>query len=124
VNRQSESFAFYVPESEVEGALRVDLLAAGRIKPGDKHLLPECFDLEGVVADQGAGALFECVLEAAFANSGDSDVGFDRDDHVALVESLVEIGWAIDADTSNFGFWQGSFGELRAGQNGSRGGRK
>jgi hypothetical protein len=52
--------------------------------------LPQSLDLEGVLADDAAGALLERVLDAALADAGQPGVGLHRDDHVALIERLVQ----------------------------------
>ena len=83
---QSERLPFDVPERQIHRSHGVDLLPAGRVKPGDVHLLPDRFNLEGVLADQSSSALFQCVLRAPFADSGDPDIGLHCHDHVALIE--------------------------------------
>jgi len=65
-----------------------------------KHL-PDRFDLERVLADEGSGALLQYVLGASFADSGDSDIRLHRHDHVALIEQLVEIRRLVDADSGD-----------------------
>ena len=98
MQRQAERLALDVPQRHVQRAERVRLLAPRRIEPGDEHLLPDRLDLEGILADQRAGALLERVLRAALADAGDAEVGLDRAEHVALVEQQVRVRRLVDAD--------------------------
>ena len=50
---------------------------------------------EAILPDQAPGTLPQRIREAAFADAGDSGVGFDGDHHVALIEQRVRIGWQI-----------------------------
>src|SRR6185436_15121900 len=51
---------------------------------------------------------------AALADSGQADVGFDRDYHVALVEGGVEVLRLVDAHAGNLRFGKSSFGIARS----------
>jgi hypothetical protein len=62
MHRQTERFPLDVPQRHVKGAKRMNLFAARRIKPCDVHLLPDRLDLEGILADERASALFQGVF--------------------------------------------------------------
>ena len=121
VQGRAQGLAFDIPQRHIEGALRVDLFAAGRIEPLHVHRLPEALDLERVLADQASGALLERVLGAAFADSCNSGVGLDGTDHIALVEKLIPVWRLIDADARDL---RRSERGLRAVEGRQRGGRR
>ena len=91
-------------KQSLERALCMRLFAAGRIKPRDVRLLPDGLDVERILADERAGALFESVPRPSFADARDSGVGFHRHEHVALVEQPVRIGRLVDVDLGDLGF--------------------
>jgi len=62
------------------------------------------------------------VFGAALADARDADVGFDRNQHVALVEKTVEVGRFVDADAGDLGFRQRAFGGQANQTGGRRGG--
>ena len=124
VDGQAQGLALDVPQRQVEGAHGVLLLPARRVEPRHVFFLPDGFDLERVLADEGAGALLQRVLGAALADAGDAGFGLHRHQHVALVEKLVEIGRLVNADPRDPGFRQGGFGEPREGQAGGGRGRE
>ena len=61
----------------------------GGIEERAVHVLPQALDVLRIPADQAAGGLLQRVLRSAFADAGDSGVGFDGHHHVALVEERV-----------------------------------
>ena len=105
VQRQAERLALDVPQRHIQRALRMRLFAARRIEPRDVHLLPDGLDAEGILADERAGALFERVPRAAFADACDPGIGLHRHHHVALVEQAVWIGRVVDIDLGDLRFW-------------------
>ena len=115
VDGAAEDLALNVPEGKIERAEGVDFFAAGRIEEGARHVLPETLDVLRVLADEAAGALLERVAGSALADSGDAGVGFDSDDHVALIEEGVWVGRRVDADARDLHFGEGGAGGLGAG---------
>ena len=97
VHRQAERLAADIPQRQVERAEGVFFLAPGRIEEGARHVLPEALDVLRVLADQAAGALFEHLLGAAFADAGDAGVGLDGHHQVALIEERIRLGRRVDA---------------------------
>ena len=61
---------------------------------------------EWILTDQRAGAVLQRVFGAAFADTGDADVGLDRHHHVALIEEEVQVRRPIDPHSRNPGLWQ------------------
>ena len=69
MHRQTQRLPLDVPQRQINGAHRVDFLAARRVEPFHVHLLPQPLYMKRALTDDAAGALFQCVLEAAFANA-------------------------------------------------------
>ncbi len=107
VQGEVQGLAFDVPEREVNGSDRVNLLSTRRIEGTDVHLLPRKFGFEGIVANNVSGALFQSVFDSAFSHARDADVGLDGDHHVALVERSIPIGRLVDVDARDRCFRQG-----------------
>ena len=97
MHRRFERLSFDVPQRQVQRPERVNLLSAGRVEPFHIHRLPQQLDLERVLADQAARALFQRILRAAFPDAGKSRVGLYRAEHITLIEQLVQVGRLIDS---------------------------
>src|SRR6185503_10574377 len=117
VHGDAERLAADVPERQVDRALRVDLLAAGRVEVAAVHELPQVLDPRGVLADDQPRDLLDGVARAALADAGQALVGLHGDDRVALVEDRPRLRRLVDADPRDLqtgGRRRRSRGSLRA----------
>ena len=102
INRNVQRLALDVPKGQVERAQSMNLLAARRIEERSIHVLPAAFDVERIAADQSAGALFQRIARASFADAGDARIRLDRHQHVALIEEHIQIRRLVNRDFRNF----------------------
>jgi len=94
---QLEYLALQVPQRQIECAQGIFFFTPRRIEERARHVLPEPLDMLRVLPDQPPRALFQRVDESAFANAGDTGVGFDRHHGIGLVKQRIGRGRRVGA---------------------------
>jgi hypothetical protein len=92
-----QRLAFDVPERHIDPAEPMNLLAARRVERIHVHVLRDQLGVDRVAADDNRREAREEIRRAAFANPGDTRIGLDEDDRVALVERRGEAVSTFDA---------------------------
>ncbi len=93
---QAQGLTLDIPQRQVERAEGVYLFPSRRVEERAIHVLPETFDELRILANQPPRTLLERVFGSTFSDSNETGVGLYRDNHVALIEQGVEVGWGIN----------------------------